>query len=375
MKTQKTTLIIAIALWAFSPAFLIAQDKTKDRATQAVEMQERLNRLLKRYPESDINKDGTLTEDEVKQFNRSRREAQKGTGERPTRDGKREKPQQRGPEATHADVKYGEHEKQAFDIWLAESKDGKPTPLCIYIHGGGFRGGDKKGAGRSAKVYLDAGISFASMNYRLSEGGKNPYPIAMHDSARGLQFIRSKAKEWNIDSDKVACYGGSAGAGISLWLGFHEDLADPKSDDPVARQSTRLVAAGTSGGQSTYDMRTFRKWFDLPELVPHEALVTFYNIQSDEDWESERVKGLMKDASAITHLTKDDVPVYMKYGKGDVPVTMESSASLWVHHVRLGLKLKEAMEKLGMECTVVSKDHHDDRYKNMEDFLIQKLRH
>ena len=54
-----------------------------------------------------------------------------------------------------------------------------------------------------------------------------------------LQTIRSKAKEWNLDPERIACYGGSAGAGISLWLAFHEDLADPNSDDPIARQSTQ----------------------------------------------------------------------------------------------------------------------------------------
>ena len=57
-----------------------------------------------------------------------------------------------------------------------------------------------------------------------------------------------------------------------------------------------------------------------------------------------------------------------------ITVTMESSGGEWVHHVRLGLKLKEAMDKLGMECTVVSKDHQDDRYENTEDFLITQLK-
>jgi len=372
MKTKISRLIGVLFISVGICTALIAEENTHNN--KSVQDAERLARMLKKYPESDINKDGLLTREEVREFNKSRREAQPGTTGQPEKKNRQERPQAQGPSPTHVDVNYGEHPKQAFDIWLAESKDGKPTPLCIYIHGGGFRGGDKKGAGKSAQVYLDAGISFASMNYRLSEDGANPYPIAMHDSARGLQFIRSKAKAWNIDAKRVACYGGSAGAGISLWLGFHEDLADPKSDDPVARQSTRLVAAATSNGQSTYDMRTFREWFGLPELAPHSALVGFYNIQSEEDWETKRVKKLMKDASAITHLTKDDVPVYMTYGKGDFPITMQSSGGDWVHHVRLGLKLKEAMEKLGMECTVVSKDHKDDRYRNTEDFLIQKLK-
>jgi len=323
-------------------------------------------RFRDRFDQMDADGDGSVSSEEfVAARRRQNRNAQQQQQQQRRR-------QQRAPEPTHADVQYGEHPKQAFDIWLAESQDGEPTPLVIYIHGGGFRGGDKNSAaGHPIADYLDKGISFASMNYRLSDVG--PYPIMMHDAARGLQYIRSKAEEWNIDPERIACYGGSAGAGISLWLGFHDDLADPDSDDPVARQSTRIVAAGTTGGQSTYDMRTFREWFGVPDLPPHPALVTFYGVQDDEDWQSERVIQLMEDASPINHLTKDDVPVFMVYGRGDVPVDENSSPGLWVHHARLGLKLKEAMDKLGLECHVTWRDNPSEKYDGLHAFLQDKV--
>ena len=334
----------------------------------------------------DLNKDGKLTSDELPENARRAFERMDGDGDdvvtreefallMNSRVGNAQRPERvrpsRAPAPTHADVAYGEHEKQAFDLWLAESKNGKPTPLVIYIHGGGFRGGDKNASGQPVQSYIDQGISFASMNYRLSDVG--PYPIMMHDAARGLQTIRSRAKEWNIDPERIACYGGSAGAGISLWLGFHEDLADPKSDDPIARQSTRIVAAGTSGGQSTYDMRTFREWFGVPNLKPHPALIAFYGVTKEEDWESDRVKKLMTDASPINHLTKDDVPVFMSYGKGDVPVDENSDPGLWVHHAKLGLQLQEAMERLGLECHVTWPDHPTKQYKDVHAFLQAKV--
>ena len=275
---------------------------------------------------------------------------------------------------THAEVKCGDHKLQAFDVWPAESKDSKPTPLCIYIHGGGFRGGDKRGGAGQAGAYLREGTSFASMNYRLSEGGKFPYPTAMHDAARGLQFIRSKVAEWNLDPERVVCYGGSAGAGISMWLAFHDDLAMPDAKNPIARQSTRILAAGSSNGQSTYDIRTFREWFGVPDLEIDQALRPFYALESDEDLKSERVIKLMEDASAISHLDKGDVPVFMTYGRGDVPVDKLTASGVWVHHVRHGLKLKEAMDKVGLECVVNSPEHKDDSYSGMRDFLIKKLR-
>src|SRR6185503_19680701 len=130
----------------------------------------------------------------------------------------------------------------------------KPTPLIIHIHGGGFVRGDKRQINPALlKAARNAGISFASIHYRFVDGKDTIFPAPQHDGARAVQFLKSKAREWNIDPKRVACMGGSAGAGISMWIGFHDDLADPKSDDPIKRESTRIQAIGTNGGQSTYD--------------------------------------------------------------------------------------------------------------------------
>lgn len=276
------------------------------------------------------------------------------------------------PVPTFSNIPYGSHERQVFDLWLTKLKGGGLTPLVIYIHGGGFRQGNKNTIqAKSIEQFQAAGFSVAAIHYRLSDSG--PYPIMMEDAARCLQTIRSRANEWNLDANRIACYGGSAGAGISLWLGFHDDLADPKSKDPIARESTRITAAATLVGQSTYDLRTYREWFGIPDLKNHEALYPFYDVKDESDWETRRVKKLMKDASAITHLTKDDVPVFMAYSRGDVPVTKETSQGVWVHHVRLGLKLQEAMSKIGLECNVLSPDHPESQYGSIEEFLIAKL--
>jgi len=363
MRNGFSALLIALLLSATAMAqsrtdLMQRLDQNKDGKLSKEELPERVQ---PRFAQMDRDKDGFISQAEL--------DADRGPAQRPNAN-PADRP--RGPAPTHANVSYGNHPRQAFDLWLAPANDSKPTPLVIYIHGGGFRSGDKSSAsGQPIQSYLDAGISFASLNYRLSDVG--PYPIMMHDAARALQTIRSKAAEWKLDPKQIACYGGSAGAGISLWLGFHDDLADPKSDDPIARQSTRIVAAGTMNGQSTYDMRTFREWFNVPNLKPHPALVTFYGVQNDADWDSDRVKKLMTDASAITHLTKDDVPVFMTYNAGDVPVDDKSGPDLWVHHARLGLKLKEAMDKLGLECHVTWKGNPSEKYQDLHAFLRAKV--
>ncbi|MGB4741417.1 MAG: alpha/beta hydrolase, partial [Fuerstiella sp.] len=68
-------------------------------------------------------------------------------------------------ESTHADVSYGPDKMNVVDFWQAEGEG--PRPLLVYIHGGGWIGGDKKRSQRDVQPFLDKGISYASVNYRL----------------------------------------------------------------------------------------------------------------------------------------------------------------------------------------------------------------
>ena len=77
-----------------------------------------------------------------------------------------------------------------------------------------------------------------------------PLPTAHHDARRALQFICSGADNWNIDKNKVAAFGGSAGTQICMWLAFTDDMAKPESADPIERESTRLTCVATAGGQT-----------------------------------------------------------------------------------------------------------------------------
>src|SRR5262249_21388956 len=163
-------------------------------------------------------------------------------------------PQAKPPSPTSENVTYGPHERNVLDFWQAKSE--RPTPVLVSIHGGGFVAGNKSGAPQPLKDCLDAGISGAAIHYRHSTQAIAPAPF--QDGARAVQFLRSKAKDWNIDSKRFAATGGSAGAGISLWLGFHKDMADPQNDDPVLRQSTRLTCMVVFEGQTSYDPTLIR---------------------------------------------------------------------------------------------------------------------
>jgi acetyl esterase len=246
-------------------------------------------------------------------------------------------------------VKYGPHERNVMDVWLAQSKE--PTPVLVSIHGGGFRGGNKSVDRNLLASCLKEGISVVAITYRLSDTAIAP---AQHlDAARAIQFIRSKAKEWNLDKTRFAATGGSAGAGLSLWLGFHDDMADPDSKDPVKRESTRLTCMAVYNGQSTYDPRVLRELFPGSDTYKHAALQQLYDYDLDKLDEAppEKIK-LFEEVSALTHLTDDDPPALLMYATQlDTPVTNQG---VGIHHPKLGKLLQQRMQKLDIPCQVVT---------------------
>lgn len=270
---------------------------------------------------------------------------------------------------THANVSYGSDTMNVLDFWQAEG-DG-PRPLLVYIHGGGWIGGDKKRPEALIRPFLEKGISYAAINYRLT--GKASLPAPVHDAARAIQFIRSKANAWNIKKSRIALTGGSAGACTSMWILLHDDLADPKSTDPVRRESTRVSAAAVAGGQTSIDPKVIEGWLG-PNVLKHNMI----NMAVGEKTIAgalknyEKHKALYVEFSPYNHLDKNDPPLLMTY-RNNMKLPSEN-ASHGIHHPVYGVKMKTKSDKLGHECHLlipgVSKSK---KYANTNAFLMGKL--
>ncbi len=269
---------------------------------------------------------------------------------------------------TFAEVSYGDNQMQVIDFWKAEG-DG-PRPLLVYIHGGGWVAGDKARRDADVKPFLDKGISYAAINYRLT--GEAPLPAPVHDAARAIQFIRSKADEWNIRKDRIALTGGSAGACTSMWLLCHDDLADPDSSDPIARESTRVTAAAVTGGQTSIDPKVIEGWLG-PNVLKHRMInmaVGEPTIEGAlENYDQHR--DLYVEFSAYNHVTSDDPPLYMSYG-GDMTLPSKS-AGHGIHHPVYGVKMKEKADSVGQECHLSIPKTSETTYRSANDFLMEKL--
>ena len=195
-------------------------DTDKDGVISDAEEAAVRRQIIRRFPRADRDGDGVLSDKETRAV--LRQAANRAGKNNPNRGNSRTSEAKKKP--THANVKYGKHARQVFDIWLADSSS--PTPLAIYIHGGGFKGGSKeKLKAAELSQLLKSGISVAAINYRFMTTA--PLPTPHHDARRALQYMRSKASEWNIDKNRVAAFGGSAGAQICMWLAFTNVMAKP----------------------------------------------------------------------------------------------------------------------------------------------------
>ena len=339
-------------------------------------------KILQRFPKADADGDGALS-DQEKQAMIRRAAARAGqTNGQITEPGLKQAEGNQAP--THAGVKYGDHERQIFDIWLAESET--PTPLAIYIHGGGFRAGSKEKLNQGVREdLLEAGISVAAINYRYMSKA-TPLPTSHHDARRALQTMRSRAEEWNLDKERVAAFGGSAGAQICMWLGFSDEMADPESEDPVERESTRLTCVATSGGQTTNDPEF---WGNLitkllgPDIDPSSLARPLEDITDPEQariaaWGAKTLEEANEKASrhtALSLISADDPPIFMSYGMTPdaKPPADQGRIRGWViHHVDLGTALKEKTDALEAEAHL-KYPGAETPYPSQVEFFVDKL--
>jgi para-nitrobenzyl esterase len=302
------------------------------------------------------------------------------------------------------DVPYGEGERNLFDIYLPDCDE--PTGLVIYIHGGGFTGGDKSsGHANTAQIreFLQACVAYATISYFLldvpsvAEGtdsiaAQGGVLTSLRDTARALQFMRYHFASLNLDPERVAAYGVSAGAGASLWLGTHDDMADPNNSDPVLRESTRLKAVGALATQSTYDLL---RWEDIllpltqrfaPILggtdIPTVAagvgatnyLLTFLGVPTLGDIYSADNEAYRANVDMLGLMDSGDAPIFVR----NVATGFDDLLNMFLHHGLHALAVKERADEVGLHNVAYSEDpefnFQDPSAEQIESFLLRHIR-
>lgn len=263
------------------------------------------------------------------------------------------------PVPTHANVSYGTHERHVLDFWQAKSE--KPAPLLIFIHGGGWAGGEKTDLPvKLLDAMLKNGISVASINYRFTKMALLPAPV--HDAASAVRFLHSKAAEWKLDPQRFGAYGISAGATTSLLLAYYDDLCPP----PM-----RLCVAVALSPQTCLEPQIITQWVG-DAVLQHPMISRAVGAKKLEDLKQPKPEWLklLREFSAITHVSAGDPPVMIQNPRVDpLPATSAGSA---IHHAIFGVKLKERCDAVGASCILRLQDQ-PDATPEPEAFLIEHL--
>ncbi len=169
----------------------------------------------------------------------------------------------------------------------------------------------------------------------------------------------------------------SAGACTALWLAFHDDMADPKSTDPVERESTRLLCAAVYVAQTSLDPQQMRAWTPNSHYGGHafgfmdpDDLKTRDNHFEEFLNHREDILPWIKEYSPIEHVSADDPPIYLIY---DTPPAIKKPQKDPTHTANFGAKLQDKLMSMSVECELVYPKAHDVKHKSMEAFMIEKL--
>ena len=282
--------------------------------------------------------------------------------------------------ATLVDVAYGPHFRQTMDVWLP--KTAQSAPVVFYIHGGGWGAQDKTDIHQHLDVrgLLEADIAVASINYRFlvdanAAQATPPLQWPIRDAARALQFLRSKAGEWHLDKMRIAASGVSAGGCSSLWLAMHDDLADPRSADPVARESTRVLFTVTKAPQPSLDPQQLVAWIPNSEYGGHAfGYIGRTRKETFAPFLANRGRHLaeLREWSPLSHASTDDPPAYLVFTKDDQPPVKGQPQKDPTHSAVLGLMLQDTLTPLGVKCEV----HHPfdgQPAATMQELLLKHL--
>jgi acetyl esterase/lipase len=185
-----------------------------------------------------------------------------------------------------------------------------PVPAIIYVHGGGWTAGDK-GSGTSIEFIpelVSRGYLVAAINYRLAPEFKVIDQIG--DVKCAVRYLRTKAADYGIDSQRIGAIGGSAGGHLVILLGTSDTTSNLEGGGDYYNQSSRVQAVVDLFGPA-----------DLMVMFESTSPQWLQNVFGNSDFNSDDIKKV----SPVTYITSDDPPFLILQGDQDTVVPREQS--------------------------------------------------
>lgn len=224
-----------------------------------------------------------------------------------------------------------------LDLYLAP-RDAGPAPWVVVVHGGAWTGGNKRG-GSSLITDIPAlvahGYTVASVDYRLAPQYHFPAPLA--DVKCAIRFLRANAQRYNLDPERGAAWGASAGGNLAALAGLVGPEVGYESGQWLD-QSSRVSAVAELFGPTDL-AATDMNW--LEQILLYRAMGT----TSPRD-------PILTSASPITYVSREAPPFLILHGEVD-DVVPPSQASL----------LYNRLTAAGVDATLVMVKNANHEFK------------
>jgi acetyl esterase/lipase len=238
------------------------------------------------------------------------------------------------------------------DIYLPAGATG-PTPLLLWIHGGGWQSGTQNESPGAAMQLLFSGVAVATVGYRLS--GQAIFPAQIHDVKGVVRYLRANAALYNLDPNRIACWGSSAGAHLAALLATSGGVLDLEGNSGGnLSESSRVMAAVDYFGPTDLLQMNLDVTTPPGSTINHDAPTSPESRLIGFDGPGEGIgvlranianpappfpalAALVALTNPITHLTSDDPPLFVSHGQQDTTVPFAQSLRLRDGALAIGL--------------------------------------
>lgn len=208
------------------------------------------------------------------------------------------------------DVEYGRvgDRPLLLDVYRPEKPAAEPVPLLMFIHGGGWSGGDKRDYQIYTARFAQRGYVCVSVGYRFIQ--EAPFPAAVQDTKCAVRWLRLNAARLGADPEKIVAIGGSAGGHLAMMIGYSADVPALEGDGGHAGVSSRVAGVVDLYGPSDMTIPSARTNPTATRFIgqPYDAAPELYAL-----------------ASPLTHLDASDPPTLIFQGTIDTTVPPEQS--------------------------------------------------
>lgn len=250
-----------------------------------------------------------------------------------------------------------------LDLFLPNRGEGS-HPAIVYIHGGGWRTGDRRHFWRQAARMASEGFVGACIEYRLS--GEAKFPAAVEDAKAAVRWLRSRAPRYHIDPNRIGAAGGSAGGHLAAMLGTTSHLRQLEGRGGNTDFSSRVQAVAAFN--PALDLVAFGKRASSRGRQVHNPIYRFLGVTYPEDPE------LWTLASPMSHVSRDSAPFLFLHGTHDGVVPYRQSEAMLEKLRNAGVEA-EIFTAEGAPHTFYSHPHwFEPTLKRMGEFFKRVLR-